>query len=748
MPSTPRQPRGLLFMLLSTGLPALAAAPVLGEAVSFVDDRGQTVAAPLQVCFVRDLATECHDLEPPAASSIELRPFDLLRAEGPEHGPALVRPGEIEELADGGRRVAVPRKARFRVIGLPGEPVTLSLYSVDDSEARQPRFRYELSGTAAPQELFVPAGDHLASLVRRGGAPDLHALSAPPGETLAIRYRDGTGWSIALRAVDPEEGAPVPLAVVGLSAPPVDGAETAGLADARTDALGFALFTGLESHLMHATVRHPEFVEAEVLGLSATPGTFDLRHVVLERGGTIEARVTVEGEPAGGASCRIVEEAGRDERGETLIETLREVEANVDGVCRIERVEAGQRFVRVVFESEGPAAVVDRDLQVIDGETVQLDLDLSPIRLSGTVFRGEERAGAGYRIFVDHAHAQGPAGTRDPSLAVVTDESGEYSGTLWVPSLYYVLLLSLTGESFGSQQAYLSEPTEEVDFHVSAREIQGRVVNRDGEAVEDALVSLRWRNWLYTGTRTDGGGEFRFPLESDEGEAHLYARRPWQAPSEPVDLTISPGVPIPPVTLTLPDPERIEGRLLSADGDPIPGGRVWSYRGSALGAPTLAGAGTTRPDGSFELPPAVGAPTWIYTSGPGCPLGVHAIAPSPAGEGVELRCAAAPAALRLQLLDAEGEGLAGRALILRFDGQVIPSEVLRDHLGMLGLPAGSDGRGRLLLAAVSPGDYDLYLADSSNEATVAQGLRHGFVGTTTLPPRTATDLELFVEDAR
>lgn len=343
--------------------------------------------------------------------------------------------------------------------------------------------------------------------------------------------------------------------------------------------------------------------------------------------------------------------------------------------------------------------------------------------------------------------AHGPGGTADPSLSLETDESGEYSGTLWAASDYYLALVSPSGVAAGSQRAFLSGSSEVVDFHISSREIRGRVVDQEGEPVEGAAVMLVWNVMSHVGTRTGAEGRFAFPLREEAGEAEVYARRIREPASETVSLAISPGEPIPPVTLTLPDPPRIEGRLLSAFGQAVPGARVWSYRSSATGAPTPVGRDTTGPAGSFAVPPAADAPTWIYASGPGCPLSLHAPPPLADGEVAELRCPDAASALRLHMLDAEGDGLAARRLILRHDGRVIPSEVLAGHLAALGLPVGSDGRGRLVLAGVAPGEYDLYLRDASNEATVAQGLRYGFVVSTTLRPLAATDLEVVVEEA-
>jgi hypothetical protein len=550
------------FLFLAVSLMTASAAGAVE--LELVDDRGEAIEAPLRVCFVQDLETDCHDLENAAEGELALQPFDLLRVEGPRHGPVTVRPDGLSEAEDGRRRLAVPRKARLRIAGLPDDPSTLSLYGVDDPDARRPGFQIALEPSDSPREIFIPAGEHLASISRRGAAPDLHALAAPPGGALSVGYRERSGWSLALRAVDPATGKPVPGAVVELAPPPVPESVAPELPSAEAGGLGFALFSGLAPPMVHATVRHGEFVATEVLGLSASPGTFDLHHVSLERGGTVEAQVTVDGEPATGALCRTVEWDGRFDAGAVVVETLQEAPVDRSGVCRIERVAAGARFLRVVLDDE-TAAVVDRKVQVLEGETTRVDVELSPIRVSGVVYRGDEPAGSGYVIAIAQLRAAGPAGTRDPEVSVSTDDSGEYAATLWTPSEYYLQVTRSGGSGYVFERAFLSQATEAIDFHLSDREIRGRVVDPDGEPVPDAFVSFTWNRRSHTGAQSGADGE-------------------------------------------------------------------------------------------------------------------------------------------------------------------------------------SDGQGRLVLAGVAPGEYELFLRKSSNEYTVAQGLRHGFVTSTTLAPLTATDLEVVVDD--
>jgi len=52
----------------------------------------------------------------------------------------------------------------------------------------------------------------------------------------------------------------------------------------------------------------------------------------------------------------------------------------------------------------------------------------------------------------------------------------------------------------------------------------------------------------------------------------------------------------------------------------------------------------------------------------------------------------------------------------------------------------------LILPLLSPGTYELFLASASNEATVAQGLRYGFLTAADLLPGAVTELAVEIED--
>lgn len=83
--------------------------------VRFVDDLGQAIAAPLDVCFDTQVHRDCGrtDGDKPVAAP---EGFLRVRVEGEAHGPVAVRREQIQARPDGTLLVAVPRKGWLQVV--------------------------------------------------------------------------------------------------------------------------------------------------------------------------------------------------------------------------------------------------------------------------------------------------------------------------------------------------------------------------------------------------------------------------------------------------------------------------------------------------------------------------------------------------------------------------------------------------------------------------------------------------------
>jgi hypothetical protein len=95
----------------------------------------------------------------------------------------------------------------------------------------------------------------------------------------------------------------------------------------------------------------------------------------------------------------------------------------------------------------------------------------------------------------------------------------------------------------------------------------------------------------------------------------------------------------------------------------------------------------------------------------------------------------------VRLVRDDGAPVTGASLHLRADSLVIPRQVLEIHQGLLHLPSRTDGSGRLLLAGLAPGHYDLFLAEGSSPASIRAGALSGYLTSVNPGPFATLEIE-------
>jgi hypothetical protein len=728
-------------------------------AMQFLDDRGEAIGEELELCWFVQLERTCTEIPPGEGHSLPDR-FDVLTVEGPRHGPIGLRPGVlVREDEEGPFRIEVPRKARLRLLGLPDRaPVGLSLYEVHD-----PVFRYPwVHDRVSPEGNWIPAGDLVVSLSATGAAPDLHLVRARPGEELTLRYRRRAGWSLLLRTLDRKSQDAVAGARITLrtthgyedTAPssevdpdrPVEKA-----LEAKTNGSGLAVFSGLESPLVDAEISHPDFLDTRIPALTAARGTFAFREHALPVGGTVRATVSVEGEPAAGIPWRLLRYR-RDAPGSTAPpEVFAEGTTGEAGGLAIDRVPEGPYYLRLDPAADG-GVHVDRAVQVLEGEESALQVDLVPIPLDGTVYR-DDRGVEGIQIVVLSQDDPKPNAVLADAVAnASTDEEGYYRTTLWAPGRYSVHADPPDGTPGGFELISVGGAGRTVDFHFGPHDIEGIVVDEEGRPVGGAHVELAWKAHYYRLGASAEDGTFVFPVEDESGAAELHAQKNGYLPSESVEIRYIPGEMPPRVTLTLRGGNVHPGRLVASDGRPVVGGWVASFRVDGFSTPQILDLVATGENGSFVVPGARQGRTQLFFAGPGCPLGFLDMGPSAGGaspdpgeSGLLVTCSALPANLEVRVVDPEGAPMGGSRLLLARGRWVIPREVLGTHLANLGLLSTTDSGGRLIVPALAPGTYTMFLGKGANAFSIAQGLRNGYLGDVQLTPAATSTAEVVVD---
>lgn len=708
-----------------------------GARVQLVDDRSVALTSPVEACFQVDLRQDC---VPVAPGSRLLLPdgFRSLRIEGSDHGPLVLTELDVKRKAAGGNPLPVLRKAALQVRNRGKAPLALSLYALDDQELRRPAHRLDVPSKGSVK---VPAGEFLASLSQRGSAPDLHLATFAPGGRHSLGYRSRPGWSLVLRVIDAESRKPVPEASIALRGIPGYSLASSPSRAAKTERRGLALFSGLTDAMMQGTVRHPGYVEENVRGLLASPGTFSYQAVGLEIGGRVRAAVLMDGQPAAGASCEIARYTRRSAGKRPPPEILFQGSADISGICLSRPLATGSYILRVSVPDRPVRS--DKGVAVVAGQETGVEIDLTPIRIHGTARLGAKPA-QGFHVNIYSDDAVIPQRKDEDAVAVsTTDEDGEYEAKLRSAGKYSLALTTPRGTPATAKWQDLEPPEEVVDFQLDEAGASGVVVDEAGKPVAGAAVVLRWQGPENTNTRaasSEKDGTFYFPMVTT-GPVVLQAHREDYRSTEPLTLEFISGVTLGPLKLVLRKERTIRGVVTSSAGGPVAQAWVASYAPLTGDMPFRIATALTQPDGSFEIRVADAGAANLVISGPGCPLAAFTAPPE---QEVHLPCAAAPAALGLAVKDRDGRPLAQTNLILRKEGIVLPRDALAAHLGLLQLPAETDGSGRLTVAGLAPGNYDVFLATATTEGLASQGTSHGYLGSFSLPALFLTEVEVQV----
>lgn len=524
-----------------------------------LDDRGTPIEASVKVCLHRGLDTVCVEKLPYEVPA-SMQDFDSLTAEGPEHGPIHVRRGDLVNTEAGDTSVRISRKAFLTVKGLPSDPISLSLYSGDDSTFRKPAFRFE--NVKAPG-LWIPAQRFVLALSDGRNAPDLQLLTAKPGGKSSVVYHRQPGWSLLFRSLGTTR-APVKGATAILLSAAAPGNERE-LRKTTSDSDGLGVLTGVTQPFATLSISGAGYLKSATPGLTAGRGTFAFREVALERGGNVSAVVTLDAEPAVGAVCQLVSTQAKPTTGVRLrsAEVFTETRVSQDGKCQTPRFRHGDYVFRVIPKGANNSS--DEVITLAEDQTLELEVKLRRYSVSGTVRRGRKPA-PGALVFVTNNEDYPAFGRTAPPepLKLEADEDGHYGGVVWKRGLYSFTVANKALVAGALKEADVGLDGATVDFELNDDDISGVVVDQDDQPIVDCFVNLAKtvpggldNTWAWT----DETGRFTFPLEGS-GHIELTAEKIGYRDAEPVSLDISAEAAVPPQRIVLERLDRIEGHVL------------------------------------------------------------------------------------------------------------------------------------------------------------------------------------------
>lgn len=715
----------------------LAANSQVGSALlTLQDDRGLVIKAPIRVCFSRGLETECRDA-PPWVPSSGFETFDSVTIEGPDHGPVELTREKVARI------VRIPRKAVVQVHHAPADgSVIAALYFRNDESFKRPAQQLTLAGG----QIKIPARPSLLALLGEKAAPDLHLLSPLPGQRYTVNYRAASGWSLVVRCVERGDRRAVSSARLALEATKPAG-ETSILTRGESEGDGLAVFGPLSAPFVTLIGAAPGLLDSTAHGVGTSPGRFEYRELVFEHGGTVEAVVSIDGDPAKSARCLLVSTTAPRRREGALVpepDVFSDTRTDAKGECRTRPARGGSYLFRVV-PIDGSAGR-DESVALTEGSVTRTEVSLTRIPVQGTVERARKPvAGAVVYAALEGSFPSGGSRSTFPEpLKAVTDENGHYSGYLWAEGYYSFELMPTTDSRTTAADRSVEVGLEgaTVDFNLNDASVTGTVADEEGRFVEGAWVRLEQTtgpNTISRGMLSDPEGRFRFSLEGD-GLVEVRAGKKGYKTSDTRTIPISDDTEAAPVILTLSRLDSVEGRVLTSGGAPVPGVFVSSW---TVGVPVQQGDATTDADGRFLVPRAPGGSTRIFVSGSGCELQAADIGRDE--DQVVIGCGADYSAVKLTLEAADESPLQDEWVFLRWNGVLVPRLVLMRHFAQYSMPWTTDGNGTLSIVGIAPGRYDVFLGQASSEFTISQNQPYGFIGSFNADAGSTTELEFEVE---
>jgi protocatechuate 3,4-dioxygenase beta subunit len=436
--------------------------------------------------------------------------------------------------------------------------------------------------------------------VTEGGTTDVGTLRLRSGGTLQGTVADSAGEPVSGATVRVESGS---------SFNP--GQQT------QTDAAGAFQIAGLPAGRVDVVAQHPAFAPARVSGVTIeSEGRPAEAALVLTRGGRVEGIVrTRSGQPFTAGRVFVYPRRGPRGFDPRSAQPIRE-----DGTFLVERVPAGPSTLSVQSSATGLGGpmsiafqpVIEREIEVVDGETSVVDIQTREILVRGRVTRGGEpvagllvsfmSAVGGFTMYGATGMGQGPAtaAAGPQPLNGVTREDGSYELLVMEPGQYRASrrapdgMMSSPLMSQGKPMVEIPDvPSFVVDFTLGSARVSGVVAERDsGKPVARASVGFGGKAGFGAGI-SDGEGRFSFDVEPGEGK--LRVRAEGFAFGER-DLTVGEGG-LEDLRLELSQGLEIHGRVLDAAGRPAADLQVAAQ---AESGPASA-FGQVLPDGTFRL---------------------------------------------------------------------------------------------------------------------------------------------------
>ena len=615
------------------------------------------------------------------------------------------------------RTMALPGDGgnRLHLVIVPPNAVAITCKGGDAFELRVPA-RQLPRGTNVVFRVSGPDGEWEMTLSRRQLEKPLH-ISAPRGTyELSVTARHFRTWRKRVVAGAQPQQVVVPLerlpTLTGIviddeTAQPVGGAlvRTDAEAEAVTDGTGrFSIEADPEHWPKRLTAHAGGYAEGEVRVPTAQANA-NLDEIRLSRGGSVlvELRQPHPGDVVALELQRL------HENGRALGATVQTLSVRDETAFRFLKVEPG-RYI-VLAKGDQPWERVAEPVTVATGEQATVALHIEPFRL-------RVRVSAGGR----------PIGNADVLLqnrdvlwqgSFAADAKGEGAVGLWQGGRVWATVHAPAFLPYKEGRTLAGGIDDEWFLDIPAHEVVGVVVDAEsGKPVPNAALALHMHGneGYMLGVKAQAGadGAFRFAPVA-RGEHTLSAAAPGYPPVE-LKYTFTGSNPTHELTIRLDRAATVPLTVLDGFDRPVVAARVLDFIGT-----TRRGLGFTDADGSIGVQVSAGETRDVFVIPREGSLGFLQI--RAASKKETLRISTGTCRLVVRMESEERVPIPGISIAVRYNGRMLPYEVLQALVTMHGARTKSDAQGRIVLDHMPSGLYEFWPVGSPAElrAVAASG---------------------------
>jgi hypothetical protein len=413
----------------------------------------------------------------------------------------------------------------------------------------------------------------------------------------------------------------------------------------------------------------------------------------------------------------------RRPRGSDAFDDTIDREADAGGLVRFDRVRPAQ-YAFMVRDSSG-SMFHREDLEIVESREAAISLPL--VKVSGEVILGEMPLAATLAFTADQ---------RD-RVSLQSDSEGRFEGWLRRPRkrfLYVEVESNVPRVRRALELRNIDPEAEALEIEVRLEDgaLAGIVVDEQGRPVQNARVSAQARPLETVHEAADAEGRFEI-RGLPHGTIGVWAYHPDYAEPDPVEVNLSATAPSADLRLILSRGRRLRSRLVSAEGEGIPGAKVGV---SFVGAVTATPWRETDLAGSYPVVvPSDAALAHVWVVAPTHMLWSGCVPVPVSNEEWVLSLPALPGGeLRVRMLGpadpAEPLWTAGQLFLVNDQGGMLNEAWLRLWASLLGQ---REVRGvenereyrELTVPSVAPGTYSLIRSQIPYHTMVARACTAG-----------------------